>query len=81
MVDLPYVPWAASVVALPAATAWGLSETRRGAAARLRVLGGAAAVRTGQVVFVASLGMSYRDDDRYRERDRDRDRRDDRDRS
>ena len=33
--DLPYVPWAASAVALPAATAWGLSGTRR-AVARLR---------------------------------------------
>ena len=34
---------------------------------------GAAAVSTGPGVSVATLGMPYRDDDRYRERERDRD--------
>ena len=60
VVDLPYVPWAASAVALPAATAWGLSGTRRGAAVRLREPGLCAAALPQRLCLCEALSRADR---------------------
>ena len=55
-----YVPWAASAVALPAATAWGLSGTRRGAAVRLREPGLCAAALPQRLCLCEALSRADR---------------------